>query len=99
MLETVPKALDSVSCVFDSFSLMNGRSVHTKNIQLPLSLIRKFARKSWTCIDAYREISTEVTTKQVDDVRKYCRHRIVPNQLSMNFNKISLMFQLDIAEN
>jgi hypothetical protein len=58
-------------------------SVHTKYIQVPLSLIRKFARKSWRYMDAYREKSGQkLTTKQVEyAVRKYRRHRSVPQSI------------------
>ena len=50
---------------------------------VPLLSIRKFARKCWRYMDAYREKNGQrLTQKQVEyAVRKYKRHRVVPQSI------------------
>jgi len=55
--------------------------------QVPVSTIRKFARKCWRYMDAYREKKGQkLSAKQVEfAVRKYKRHRSVPES---NINEL-----------
>jgi hypothetical protein len=81
LLETVPKALDSVSSI--AIILQIGHNCYSTELQVPVTTIRKFARKCWRYMDAYREKNGQkLTPKQVEfAVRKYKRHRSVPESI------------------
>lgn len=53
------------------------------SLQVPTTMIRKFARKSWRYMDAYRsKDGNKLSMKQVEyAVKKYKRHRSVPESI------------------
>lgn len=77
--ETVPQSLKTVSlCSKLRESIITGFAG-----KVPTAVIRKFARKCWRYMDAYREKNgLRLTPKQVEyAVRKYRRHRSVPQNI------------------
>jgi len=84
--KTVPDALNSVSV-----TLLENRA-NNMTCQVPVSTIRKFAKKCWRYMDAYRaKNGQQLTVRQVEfAVHKYKRHRSVPESIIMNCNEVSL---------